>query len=325
MDSLDVPNKSFASALAEGLASRLVEYPKADLHSHSIFSASIKSIEEWAGISVVRPPLRMKNLEEMQEYSHKELYPVINNKAGFEFTAERTIMEAARDGVTLLEMSLDVNFSTWYPGSLNGFLDFVGKLARKYAASIEFRPEIGVSKNRPPRSQIPLALECVDSGLFRSIDLYGGESAQPPEDYAALYEHAARRGLKTKAHVGEFGDAALVERTLSVLGLREIQHGVAAATSLTLMNLLRKERIRLNVCPASNVALSVARDLKSHPIRVLVDNGLRVSINTDDKTIFGNALTDEYVALHKAGVLSATELDEIRKDALRPPASASRT
>ncbi|MCX6376653.1 MAG: hypothetical protein NTU88_11580, partial [Armatimonadetes bacterium] len=125
-------------------------------------------------------------------------------------------------------------------------------------------PEIGISKNRDPSTQIPLARECLDRGLFRSIDLYGNETAEPPDTCRDLYWEAKRRGVKVKAHVGEFGPPQLIVETIRTLELDEIRHGVTAAQSASLMRLLSREGIRLNVCPTSNVALSVAVDLALH-------------------------------------------------------------
>ena len=107
-----------------------------------------------------------------------------------------------------------------------------------------------------------------------------------------------------------------MERTLRILDLDEIQHGVAVATSGPLMKLTKDNRIRLNVCPSSNVALSVVEDLQHHPIQALVRNGIRVTINSDDKTIFGQTVTDEYLALFRAGTLTAEELEAIRRESL---------
>jgi len=296
---------------------RLAAFPKADRHCHSIFGASLQGIQAWAGKPIEPPPLRMADLDEMRKYSHRALYPHIYNRAGFEHTAESTILEAIQDGVRILEMSLDVNFIQYYDDGATGFIGFVKRLRETRGEGIDFRPEIGVSKNRDPSPQVALARECVDSGVFRSIDLYGNEHAQEPEAYAALYRRAAGRGLKLKAHAGEFGDARQVERTLRALGLHEIQHGVAAAASVSLMSLLRAEGIRLNICPSSNVALSAAADLARHPIRTLVRSRVRVSINSDDKTIFGKSVTDEYLGLFRAGTLTAPELEAIRVDSLR--------
>jgi adenosine deaminase len=257
----------------------------------------------------------MASFDEMRQYIRDALYPYINSRAGFEFTAQQSVDEAVRDGVAILEMSLDVRFLRFYREP-SAYLAFVESLAARYAPTIDFRPEIGVSKGRPPHGEIPLAMQCVDSGLFQSIDLYGNEQANPPEEYIGLYQHAGRRGLRLKAHVGEFGDAALVERTLKALGLHEVQHGVAAASSKPLMATLRSSGIRLNVCPGSNVALSVTSDLERHPIATLVRSGVRVSIGSDDKTVFGRSVSEEYLALYRSGVLSAVELDSVRLGSL---------
>ena len=58
--------------------------------------------------------------------------------------------------------------------------------------------------------------------------------------------------------------------------------------------------------------LDAVRDLASHPIRTLFDNGVPVTINTDDLMIFDQSVSDEYRNLYRAGVFSAQELDDIR-------------
>jgi adenosine deaminase len=307
----------FAQALRDGNRERLVASAKADRHCHSLFGASLQSIAAWAGNPLKAAPSRMASLDQMRQYAHSELYAYIRNRAGLEFTAERTVIEAIQDGVTILEMSLDADFARLYESGVVGFVDFVKVLVDRHGRDIDFRPEIGISKNRDPSLPIKLALECIESDMFKSIDLYGNEDAQKPEAYVDLFRTAKRRGLKLKAHVGEFGDAALVERTLRVLDLDEIQHGVAVATSEPLMCVVRDRGTRLNVCPSSNVALSVVEDLQHHPIRTLVRNGIRVTINSDDKTIFGMTVTDEYLAVFQAGALTADELGAIRLESLR--------
>jgi adenosine deaminase len=310
-------NDSFAEALDRGDIARLADFPKAERHCHSIFGTSLQSIADWAGEPIKPPPARMANLDEMRSYAHSELYPLIWNRSGFEFTAKSAIAEAIQDGVSILEMSLDVAFVSFYNSGAIGFIDFVQELMRKHAKDLDFRPEIGVSKSHEPSSRLKPAWECIESGLFKSLDLYGNEHAQQPDVYADLFRSARSLGLKLKAHVGEFGGPELMERTLRVLELQEIQHGVTAATSKPLMDVLRREGIRLNVCPSSNVALSVVKDLAHHPIRILFENGIRVTINSDDKTIFGKSTSEEYLGLYQAGNLTVEELDQIRIGSLK--------
>jgi adenosine deaminase len=310
-----VSASDFRDALTATEPGRFIALPKADRHCHSLLSASLRSISEWARVAIPAAPSRMSSFENMREYLHRELYPHIRNRAGFEFTAERSIEECIQDGVRILEMSIDVDFMRFYDGP-EEFFRFVRGLVDRPRDSIRFKPELGISKNRPPATQVPPAGECLQSGVFESLDLYGSEDAQEPEAYADLYALAARRGLKLKAHVGEFGGPELVERTMRVLGLHEIQHGVTAARSEPLMRILRREGIRLNVCPGSNVALSASPDLAHHQIRTLLDNGVRVSINSDDRTVFGRTVSDEYRALHWAGTLDAAALYGVWRESL---------
>ena len=52
-----------------------------------------------------------------------------------------------------------------------------------------------------------------------------------------ICQRRATAGLKLKAHVGEFGGAEEVRRTVEVLDLDEVQHGIAAAESVEVMRL----------------------------------------------------------------------------------------
>ena len=78
------------------------------------------------------------------------------------------------------------------------------------------------------------------------------------------------------------------------------------------MRILADRKIRLNVCPASNIMLGIVSSYASHPVRTLSDNGVPVTINTDDLLIFGSSVENEYRQLYRAGTLTAAQLDEIR-------------
>jgi adenosine deaminase len=108
----------------------------------------------------------------------------------------------------------------------------------------------------------------------------------------------------------------MVWRAVEVLELEEVQHGIAASTSLPVMRALANVGVRLNVCPTSNVKLGRVESLAAHPIRALFDAGVRVTINTDDPLIFGSTLSEEFLAVFEAGLMTAAELDAIRLEAL---------
>jgi adenosine deaminase len=123
-------------------------------------------------------------------------------------------------------------------------------------------------------------------------------------------------GLRLKAHVGEWGDANSVQRAVEELELDEVQHGIAAAQSTSVMKFLADNRIRLNICPTSNVLLGRIESMAEHPIRKLCDAGVNVTVNTDDVLVFGQGVSEEFLNLYRAGLFSAAELDVIRQNGL---------
>jgi adenosine deaminase len=104
-----------------------------------------------------------------------------------------------------------------------------------------------------------------------------------------------------------------VQRAVEVLELDEVQHGIAAADSPTVMRFLADNRIRLNICPTSNILLGRVARLQDHPIRRLFDAGVKVTVNTDDAIVFGAGVSEEFLRLYQGGVFTAAELDGIRR------------
>ena len=308
---------SFAAALRAGDAAAVRSFPKTDLHAHAYISARIESLERRLGHALLRPPRRMDGLGEFQEFLRLALDPHIGTVEGAELAAAVAIADAISDGVSVFEMSFDIWPAPLYPDGLHGYLRFLRSLVEQCQDRIRLRPELGISRRYISNKKLmDLAAEAVASAVFTSIDLYSTEDACAPEDVQPLYAQARAQGLMLKAHVGEFGSAEDVRRTVEVLDLDEVQHGIAAADSTDVMRWLAERGVRLNVCPTSNVMLGVVPDLAHHPIRRLHDHGVAVTVNSDDLTVFGQSVSDEYLNLFRAGVFTAEELDGIRLAAL---------
>jgi len=217
----------------------------------------------------------------------------------------------------MLEMSFDIRMAEYYSDALVGVRVFFETLAEQYGEQIDLRPELGFPRTHANDPKLmALAHEAVELGVFQSIDLYSHQEACAPEAVKPLYRKAREAGMKLKAHVGEFGGAEEVRRTVEVLDLDEVQHGIGAAESVEVMRWLSEKHIQLNLCPTSNVMLDAVTDLTSHPIRTLFDNGVSVTINTDDLMIFGQSVSEEYRNLYQADIFSAEELDNIRRASL---------
>lgn len=303
----------FIEAIKREDLAALKTVPKTDCHNHSFYGTRIERVEQWSGVQVPRPPALMNGLEAMKAYARHTLHPYLNTRAGFEFTAEAAIRDAIDDGVTRLEMSCDARFALFYPDQEHGLIAFLDALRTLYRTRITFYPELGFSRGDPLERET-LARRCLISGFFAALDLYGDETAITP--YQSLVQAAKQAGMKVKAHVGEFGSAALIRQTVEAFELDAVQHGIRAAQAPEVMQWLGRHQIPLHICPTSNVMLGSVDQLAHHPIRILYDHGVWVTINTDDLMIFGQSVSEEYLNLYRAGVLSAEELDDIRERAL---------
>ncbi len=308
---------NFVDALKEDDQVGLRAASKVDLHCHAFFSTRRENLERRLGHALEPPPAKMEKLGEMIVYATNVLDPYLRNWETIEFVVESAVCDAIEDGVVVLEMSIDIRRAAYYADGLAGVERHISALASRYRPQIDFRPELGIPRQIAADPELmSRAHEAIELGFFQSIDLYDHQEACAPEVVEPLYAKAGAAGMKLKAHVGEFGGAEEIRRTVELLELDEVQHGIGAAESVEVMRWLAGNRIRLNVCPTSNVMLGAVPDLANHPIRLLFDNGVPVTVNTDDPMIFDQSVSDEYRSLYRAGVFSADELDDIRRATL---------
>ena len=187
----------------------------------------------------------------------------------------------------------------------------------KFAPNTILLPELALERGCDTDQVFSRIDEVLAYYWFKSIDINAGETEQPIKNFKKIYRKAKEYGLRLKAHVGEFGTADDVMEAVEELELEEVHHGIAAAKSEFVMNWLSKHKIQLNVCPSSNVMLSVVESYSAHPIRKLYDHGIPVTINTDDMLVFNQSVSQEYLNLFKCGLMKADELNHIRETGLR--------
>jgi aminodeoxyfutalosine deaminase len=114
-----------------------------------------------------------------------------------------------------------------------------------------------------------------------------------PALYANSFDRARAAGLLAIPHAGETDGADRVREALDVLQADRIGHGVRASEDPELLRRLASEGTPLELCVTSNVLLGVASDVETHPISVLRDAGVRITVNSDDPAYFSTTLTRE--------------------------------
>lgn len=306
----------FKQGLRENDLSKIRKVPKADVHNHSGLGMRFSVFNEWAGGKVNKPPKKINGILGIDNYIFNETVKFISKDEDIAFLIEETIKEAINDGIKILEPSIDCHNLRYFTNA-NMFFNTILNIIDKYNEYIDFRPEVGMPKSISNENLDALLIPCIDSGLFKSIDLYGDETRDDFERLKEYYKYAKQKGLKLKAHAGEFQGADNVKKAIEILELDEIQHGIGAASNEYVMSLIKERHIKLNICPSSNYILGAVENMTNYPARKLFDKDILITINTDDLMLFNSGVSEEYLYLYKLGVFDEDELNEIRKNSFR--------
>lgn len=153
--------------------------------------------------------------------------------------------------------------------------------------------------------------------LITAIGLDSSESGNPPSKFKNVYEASINEGYIPLAHAGEEGPAEYVWEALDILKIHRIDHGNNCLQDKTLVKEIVNRDIALTVCPLSNTALQVVKDLKEHPLKKMMKLGLKVTINSDDPAYFGGQVNQNYIEVQEALNLSKEDLYELAKNSFQ--------
>ena len=137
------------------------------------------------------------------------------------------------------------------------------------------------------------------------IGLHGNEEGFPPELFKQAFNIALHdTELLSVPHAGEIAPfpnkgPESVANAVDILRADRIQHGVLAVEDAELVARLAADQICLDICPSSNIQLSVFPEMGSHPLPALIQAGVMCSIGSDDPLLFGPSLLDEYSICRK--------------------------
>ncbi len=149
------------------------------------------------------------------------------------------------------------------------------------------------------------------------IERGGSEHDYPPAQFKTVYDRAREMGLRLVAHAGEALGWKSVVDAIECLGVERIGHGLTAQHSPEAVRLLKEKGVTVETCPVSNVRTGICKDIKSHPVRQYYDQGISISVNSDDPTMFGTDMNNEYMNLHEIHGFTVAELFDISLNSVR--------
>jgi adenosine deaminase len=196
-----------------------------------------------------------------------------------------------------------MTYTPWY-SALKGIsfeeqLDAINR-ARSWAAAelgISMGWIIDIPREISPENGMVIAEwagSAMQSGVI-ALGLGGPEIGNPPEKFIDAFAYAHEIGLPSVPHAGETLGSESIRGALDSLHAIRIGHGVRCLEDPGLVAELRDRQIPLEVSPTSNVCLHVVPDFDHHPLPRLIEEGLYITLNSDDPAMFNTTLTHEYV------------------------------
>ena len=148
------------------------------------------------------------------------------------------------------------------------------------------------------------------------IGLGGDERQTCSEPYRALYAEAKAAGLRLTNHAGETTGPEAIREALSI-GSERLGHALSALQDAALLQELKVQNTPLELNPTSNVRTGLCPSFGEHPLRKLFDEGLLVTLNSDDPAFFGSDLAGEYLLAHTEQGFTRDELRELASNSFR--------
>ncbi len=311
------------------IASFVRALPKAELHLHIEGTLEPEMMFEFASRNDINLPFAdVEEVRAAYEFSNLQSFLDIYYQGAAVLVAEQDFYDlmfaylerAVADGVRRAEIFFDPQTHTERGVDFSVFMD-------GFTRAIEAgRRQWGISaalimcflRHLPGEAAVVTWEEAepyVDQVIAVGLD--SGEVGNPPERFAEAYQLARDAGLHAVAHAGEEGPPAYIIGALDTLGAERIDHGVRCTDDPELVARLANEQIPLTMCPLSNLKLRVFNQLADHNLKDLLDQGVLVTVNSDDPAYFGGYVLDNYIAIAAALDLSRDDLVTLARNSLK--------
>ena len=151
------------------------------------------------------------------------------------------------------------------------------------------------------------------------IDGFGLDSSEapfPPALFERVFAECRKTGKPVMAHAGEEGPPEYVRQALNILKVNRIDHGNRSLEDSTLVKKLLDMGMGLTVCPLSNLKLKGVKDMKDHPLKAMLDLGLKATVNSDDPAYFGGYINENFIAVAEALNLTRDDIIQLARNAI---------
>lgn len=303
---------------------------RVELHCHLDGSLSIDFVEEMLekqNIVVEREELKRRlevrpDCTSLTEYLEKFDLPLLclRGKEGLRRAAYELVQDVAKEHVKYIEVRFAPMLSTAKGLTCREVIESVVEGLHEAGGEYGVFASAIVCAMRHHTLQqnmemLTVAREFMGKGVC-ALDLAGDESAFPTSEFRELFIQAKEWNIPFTIHSGECGSVENVREAIA-LGAKRLGHGIALEKSPELRKLCREKGIGIEMCPTSNVQTRAVDSLAVYPLKLFLDEGLLVSLHTDNRTVSGTTLTREEAVVREELHLSEGEVRKCTENAIR--------
>jgi adenosine deaminase len=316
--------------MTQNMLPDLAQIPKVELHRHLECSIRFSTLKELAALSGMQLPktdreikeklLVTKPMGDLNAVLEKFLVTqtVLSSEEVLTRITYEAIEDAVKEGIRILELR-------WAPTFIHQgheHLSFV-QMHRAIIKGVEKAKHLPIAVGLMVLIQRILPLKFAEQvtdfaishkGEILALDLADNEVGFEPRPFAPLFERAKKAGLHITVHSGEAdvpGAAEYVRDAIQLLGAERIGHGVQVYKSPEMIEFVRSRKIPLELCPTSNWLTNAVTSTAKHPFRKLMEDGVLVTLNSDDPGVFDIDLVNEYRVLASEHHFSRAEFDRV--------------
>ena len=296
--------------------------PKAELHCHFEGTVRPQTFADLAKKHGVELPTeeadRLYDYDSIYEFL--KIFAMVSSTLRDQDDFARAAYESIEDGVNLgnlkyREMFFNPTLHTGrgipYKTVVGGLVDGIQEAERDFGVKCRLIADV-YRQDAPEvaREMVEQVLEHRRDELI-GLGMDGAEAPDPPEKFVDAYRLAKDGGLRLTAHACEDAPAQNITTCLDLLGCERIDHGYHVLGDPQVIARTRDEGITFTVCPtATAVCYFDPDDLTKHPIRQMVDEGLKIMINSDDPPMFHTDIGSEYVGMVEAAAWGPEKVRE---------------
>lgn len=311
---------------------------KVDLHCHLDGSLNIDFVADALkrlGVISSRPELEAKlrinsDCTSLTEYLEKFDLPLqcLQTKDNLKQAAYELVADLAKDDVIYAEIRFAPMLFTHNGLSCEEVIESVLEGMQRGEKEFDIYTQAIVCAMRhhslgKNMKMLEEARKFVGHGVC-ALDLAGDESTYPTKNFRELFVKAKEWNIPFTIHAGECGSRKSIQDAIE-FGASRIGHGIALTKSRNLRNICREKGIGIEMCPTSNLQTKAVENMEEYPLQQFLDEGLSVSINTDNRTVSDTTMDKEQSYFSDEVILQCTKnavemafvCDEIKKELMR--------